>query len=98
MDAEVAKISELQQQFPQLRGIDSTDITRVRFVVLLQNEEEIIVRVRCCMWNDRNLARWHNMPPTEADNLARTWDSILEYTIDNMQPKDMEGSFNVRIE
>lgn len=69
------------------------DPTRVRFVLILQNTDGEVKRVRCLLWNDLNIPRLRELPKEAGDELAKDWDMILTYTVEHMLPREVEGKF-----
>ena len=75
---------------------DTSDMTRVRFVVVLQNYLGDVLRVRCRMWNDPNIMLFHTMSKEDGAALAKDWDGMLMYMTEKMRPEEVEQQLHVR--
>lgn len=77
--------------FPDLRGIedDPTDITRMKYVVILKNYEGELRRVRCCLWNDLGIQKRREAlidNPPDVDD--KPWNEVIMWSVENMKPED----------
>ena len=85
-------MAELRKHLPRLeQALKPPDNpTRLRFLVLVQDAQGRLTRVRCCTWLDSNLQRYCDMGPEAGDSMCRGWDVALTLMIEYKDPKDME--------
>lgn len=92
VDAEVREVAEIRAEWPDSTEILEAkgDITRVRFILFLQNMNDEIVRVRCCAWNDLSVPEFMNGPKEPFGELAKNWQEVMEHMITYMHPREVE--------
>lgn len=90
IEASVVPISAVQANFPELQvHIDPIDFTRLRFVVILQNYEGEVRRLRFVQWNDLNTDKWREMSKTASADLQSDWADALMYSVDKKDPQEV---------
>jgi len=91
IEASVVPISTVQTQFPELQvHIDPLDLTRLRFVVILQNYKGEVRRLRFVQWNDLNVYKWREISKTDSSDLYSGWADVLMDSVDKKDPQDVE--------
>jgi hypothetical protein len=91
IEASVVPISTVQTQFPELQVyIDPLDLTRLRFVVILQNYKGEVRRLRFVQWNDLNVYKWREISKTASSDLYSGWADVLMDSVDKKDPQDVE--------
>ena len=77
---------------PELAPIvnDPTDLLRPRFLLVLEDDEGHIQRVRLNQWNDLNIQEWRQMPKAHSRMLAQDALSIIVHCINTMEPDDVQ--------
>lgn len=89
--ASVVPISQVHVEHPELEtNIDTDDLTRMRFVVVLQDSYGQPLRLRLSQWNDLNLHRQRQLPRQASAVLAKDWAVVLMHAVENMKPREME--------
>lgn len=94
--AEVQAIAELQRELPELKGLfpeGPVDPTKVRYVVLLENNEGELRRARCIQFNDPNLEKYRAFPKDMFAGQPVEWSDILMYTVENSTPEETMDRF-----
>lgn len=74
-------------------SIDPTDFTRLRFVVILQNCDGEMQRLRLIQWNDRNVDQWRKIPKEASAALGgpeSKWAEVLISSVASMNPQEVE--------
>ncbi|TRM61850.1 hypothetical protein BD626DRAFT_500736 [Schizophyllum amplum] len=81
----------VEEQFPELVPIvsDPTDFTRPRFLLILENPEGEIRRVRLNQWNDLNVPKWREMPKEHSRMLAQDTLTVAVQCVNNMEPEEV---------
>lgn len=95
--AEVRTIAELQSELPELAGLfsgDPADPTKLRYVVLLENDEGELRRGRCLQFNHRGLDHLRTMPKDMFAGQPLEWSDILKYTVDQSTPGETMAKFS----
>ncbi|KAL1748062.1 hypothetical protein HDZ31DRAFT_79917 [Schizophyllum fasciatum] len=90
-DATIETCEHVEAEFPELVPIvsDPTDLTRPRFLLILENSEGEIRRVRLNQWNDLNVPKWRRMPRDKARMLAEDGLGILVHCVNTMEPAEV---------
>lgn len=89
--AEVRAIAELQREIPELASLfpeEPTDPTKLRYIVLLENNEGGLRRARCLQFNHRNLDQMRNMPADIFAGQPMDWSDMLKYAVDQLSPEE----------
>jgi len=94
IEASVVPISEVMANHPALEvTIDPTDFTRLRFVVIMQNLDGEMQRLRLIQWNDRNLDEWRKIPKESSAAMGgpnSKWAEVLISSVSTMDPQEVE--------
>lgn len=92
--ASVVLFSDIIADNPRLdTPIDPTDFTRLRFVVIMQNNDGEDRRLRLLQWNDGNLDFYRNMDKSSSTSLGGPgsgWDSTLIDSVWSDDPQVLE--------
>lgn len=94
VDAKIVSLSELLEMHPDLSTVqmDTHDLLRMRYVILLQNHLGEPLRVRIFQWNDLNIPKFRSMPPEACAAMEGNgvWADILIHMVENMSLKEAE--------
>ncbi|KAF5371480.1 hypothetical protein D9615_009622 [Tricholomella constricta] len=91
IDASVVRTADIQASHPDLKmTIDPTDFTRLRFVVVLQNNRGDPRRLRLFQWNDLGVEKWRTMNKDTSAKLAGGWDQALIFAVEQMSPIEVD--------
>ena len=91
IEAAIVPLCVVQTSHPELEvHIDPNDFTRLRFVVVLQNNKGEPRRLRMIQWNDLNLNQWRRMNKAVSAELESGWAEALEYAVTSKSPKEVE--------
>ena len=87
--AEVVAVDDHRAKFNTLRGLQPTDddLTRMRFVVIVENDAGEITRVRCLQWNYLAIELWRKTSPP-ASHFA-VWQTLLQDSVATADPTDI---------
>lgn len=87
--AEVVPVDDHRAKFNTLRGLQPTDddLTRMRFVVIVENDAGEITRVRCLQWNYLAIELWRKTSPP-ASHFAG-WETLLRNSVATVDPTDI---------
>jgi len=102
IDASVVAISDVLAEHPALEvTIDPTDLTRVRFVMILQNYKGEVKRLRLVQWNDLNADKYRKMMKEDSaklggDTSTSGWAQALMYSVDSTRPSAVEKMLGLK--
>ncbi|KAI0832698.1 hypothetical protein BC628DRAFT_1310298 [Trametes gibbosa] len=91
VSAEVESREHVEKMFPELAPIvaDPTDLSRARFVLILENANGEMLRVRLNQWNDLSIPKWRGIPQAEARKLAQDGTAMMVHAVNNMDPAEV---------
>ncbi|KAH9855077.1 hypothetical protein C2E23DRAFT_816713 [Lenzites betulinus] len=91
LSAQVESREDIEKMFPDLAPIvtDPTDLTRARFVVILENTKGEIVRVRLNQWNDMKIPMWQGVPKSESRKLADEACLMVVHAVNELDPAEV---------
>ncbi|KAJ7583015.1 hypothetical protein C8J56DRAFT_956333 [Mycena floridula] len=104
-DARVVPLADILATFPDLQvPVDPTDLTRLRFVVIMEMENETtkeVRRIRLVQWNDLAIDQWRRMNKTASAELGgdsndSQWSRSLRHCVSHLRPKDVENNWGSR--
>ncbi|KAI4524392.1 hypothetical protein K525DRAFT_194087 [Schizophyllum commune Loenen D] len=92
VEALIESRETVEAKVPELAPIvnDPTDLLRPRFLLVLEDDEGHIQRVRLNQWNDLNIPEWRQMPKAHSRMLAQDALSIIVHCINTMEPDDVQ--------
>ncbi|PPQ87410.1 hypothetical protein CVT25_008106 [Psilocybe cyanescens] len=97
IDASVVRFSDIQAANPNLKAhIDPTDLTRLRFVVIMQNNRGEPRRLRLFQWNDRSTESYRNMDKEDSAAIGGPnsgWSRTLIACVQTDTPAEVEKMF-----
>ncbi|PPQ97185.1 hypothetical protein CVT26_000461 [Gymnopilus dilepis] len=94
VEASVAKFTDVVADFPEIdTRIDPEDLTRFRFVVVMQNREGEPRRLRLVQWNDLNAHQWRQKDKSKSASLNSNWAQHLAFSLENFSPAKVEEMF-----
>ena len=85
-------LEELRTELEKLKGLFPEgpiprDPTKIRFVLLLENERGELRRARCLQFNDLALHQWRGLPKDLFTDEA-PWSECIKYMVENATPED----------
>jgi hypothetical protein len=93
LQASVIPLSQIKRQHPDLiTHIDPTDLTRLRCVITLQNNNGDLCRLRLLQWNDLGLEEWMRIGPEKIKALAEGVGESLKY----LELGDVKGKLGLK--
>lgn len=96
INVKIVEVAVIQAQYPSLEMVtDPKDLTRLRFIVLLQNKDGEPNRMRLLQWNDLLIERWRTMSKELCAELCQEWDLSLTYALRNLSPPEVEEAFQL---
>ena len=83
----VCTVEELREKYPDHTGLRPTDdnLTRLRYIVTLMNEDEQMIRVRSIQWT------YGDMDRAECAEVASDWIETIMSLTSHYKPEDCPG-------
>lgn len=97
IEASVDQFFDIQADYPTLQAhIDLNDLTRLRYVVILQNTQGELRRLRLTQWSSPGVDRFHNMDKEDSAAIGgpnSPWSGILMASVQMGIPDELEETF-----